>query len=120
MASVRQNNERIKAIDRSITNLSTETEIFMLDELYRGNEKLLRWHRGIGQRGDSPSTVGGAFMSHVDAADSAHIYTWLLSECKQNTVEYKLWVARLVEQAVHLQPSLPFPRSRQVSLHSSF
>ena len=30
--------------------------------------------------GGSPSAVGGARKSHIEAADSAHIYTWLFSE----------------------------------------
>ena len=70
LLSVPQNIERIKMIGGSITNLFTETKVSTLDEL-------LRWHWDGRGRGDSHLQWAGLVKSHVETADSAHIYTWL-------------------------------------------
>ena len=98
VSSTKINNEGIKMIGRSITNFFTETTVSTLDELYRG--KWQNCFAGTAVEGDSHLQWAGLVLkSHVDTADSAHIYTWLFSECI-------LWVSHL-SKASYSSSSLP-------------
>ena len=111
VSSTKINNEGIKMIGRSITNFFTETTVSKLDELYRG--KWQNCFAGTAVEGDSHLQWAG-LVSHMYTLLTQHIFT---RGCFLSA-SYGYHI--LAKRAIHLHPSLPFPRSRQVSLHSNF